>query len=251
MTSGAAAGDAVCARPDESGRTAAGGERQSPRSPWSSVTQRAAGEPVAANGAQAAGSRHAGGETRRDRQTELQIDLQSDSQTNLQADSKADSKADSQTDSQTDSQRSSQAASLAGSQTDSRNAALPPADRLTAFGWPAIRDPLEVEAGHPRGFWITRNEWSALGAEQCPDARWMLLPRLAWLAPRAIDDASAARGQNALLDADAMLARAAELPGPALVAALVRGRDAVWRETVRGFIVPDDWPARAAAFAGR
>ncbi|KVE33832.1 DUF1853 family protein [Burkholderia sp. TSV86] len=122
---------------------------------------------------------------------------------------------------------------------------------LTAFGWPAIRDPLEVEAGHPRGFWITRDEWPAFGAEQCPDARWMLLPRLAWLAPRVIDDASAACGQNALLDADAMLAQAAELPGPALVAGLVRDHDAVWRETVRGFIVPDGWPERAAAFAGR
>ncbi|AOJ01560.1 MULTISPECIES: DUF1853 family protein [Burkholderia] len=116
----------------------------------------------------------------------------------------------------------------------------------------AIADPPEIDVDHPRGFWVTRDAWPAFAdAQRGRDVAWAALPRLAWLAPRAIDDATATQGPGALLAADAVLAQVAGQPGPSLVAALARDDDAVWRETVRGFIVPDDWPERAAAFAAR
>lgn len=113
----------------------------------------------------------------------------------------------------------------------------------------AIVDPPEVDADHPRGFWVTRDAWPAFADAQRQGAAWMALPRLAWLAPRTIDDAAARRGPGALVSADAVFAEVAGQPGPSLVAALTRGDDGTWHETARGFIVPDDWPQRAAAFA--
>ncbi|WP_063533268.1 DUF1853 family protein [Burkholderia sp. MSMB1589WGS] len=115
----------------------------------------------------------------------------------------------------------------------------------------AIADPPEVDADHPRGFWITREAWPAFAPAARQDAAWIVLPRLAWLAPRAIGDADVACGRCTLLAPQAVLDEVARLPGPSLVAALARDADAVWRETARGFIVPDDWPQRAIAFAAR
>ncbi|AHI65917.1 DUF1853 family protein [Burkholderia thailandensis] len=123
-------------------------------------------------------------------------------------------------------------------------------DDVNASG--AIVDPPEVDADHPRGFWITREAWPKFArAAARRDAAWIMLPRLAWLAPRAIDDADVACGRCTLLTPAAALDEAARQPGPSLVAALVRDADSVWRETSRGFIVPDDWPQRAIAFAAR
>ncbi|MBL3967398.1 DUF1853 domain-containing protein, partial [Burkholderia sp. KCJ3K979] len=54
------------------------------------------------------------------------------------------------------------------------------------------------------------------------------------------------------------LASALELPAvlatrqtPDLIAIHEKGGDGTWRETARGFVVPDDWPARAQAFAAQ
>ncbi|MDR5661325.1 DUF1853 domain-containing protein, partial [Burkholderia cenocepacia] len=54
------------------------------------------------------------------------------------------------------------------------------------------------------------------------------------------------------------LARALALPpvlatrqAPDLIAVHEKGSDGTWRETARGFVVPDDWPVRAQAFAAQ
>lgn len=116
---------------------------------------------------------------------------------------------------------------------------------------PAVR---AVDAAHHRGFWVTRSDWPAFCA-RCAGARWAALPRLAWLAPRpavANEDVDAAG-----LSAFGVLAE--QLPpqsGPAMVAAFERAPAALglgglgrWRETQRGFVVPDEWPQQAKAFA--
>jgi len=136
------------------------------------------------------------------------------------------------------------------------------------------RDPAELAPGHPRGWWVTRENWPGF-ADAYPAAGWSVLPRLAWLAPRwlageggrdeAADDATAtlARDVDQTGASQAVASHAAiappaaphtlfERPGrpgePVMVAAF-RADDGGYRELSRGFIVPDDWPARARVFA--
>ncbi len=111
--------------------------------------------------------------------------------------------------------------------------------------------PAELDAAHPRGFWATRGEFPALAAREPAVTRWMVLPRLAWLAPRRIGpDAIDAAAGLGLGDAPALLDAVIARDAPTLVAALVEGEDGAWRETRRGFIVDDGWPQRAQALAG-
>jgi hypothetical protein len=106
--------------------------------------------------------------------------------------------------------------------------------------------PPAIDPSHARGWWIARADWPRLAARQA-DA-WVVLPRLAWLAPRRLtaDRASAA---PELLGSEALIAQLARQSGPTMVAALARDGGAGWLERSRGFVVPDDWPERAFAFA--
>jgi hypothetical protein len=83
---------------------------------------------------------------------------------------------------------------------------------------------------------------------------WAVLPRLAWLAPRRSSKGDGAQVAG-LATAQALADRLAQHDDPTMVAAFVRaeGDDGSpdWRECARGFVVPDDWPERASAFAGR
>ncbi len=110
--------------------------------------------------------------------------------------------------------------------------------------WPPI--PQAVDPSHHRGFWVTRGQWPALCAVR-PDARWAVLPRLSWLAPRPAvsDDDFAAAGLSA---PGALAERLAQHSGPTMVASFERASklSGTWRETSRGFVVPDEWPQRAS-----
>lgn len=111
---------------------------------------------------------------------------------------------------------------------------------------PAMR---AIDPAHHRGFWVTRGDWPALSARSA-GARWAALPRLAWLAPRpavANEDIDEA-GLSAL---PSLAEQVAAQSGPAMVVAYERAAGALgrWRETQRGFVVPDDWPEQAKAFA--
>lgn len=107
----------------------------------------------------------------------------------------------------------------------------------------AERDPVEIDPAHGRGWWSTRADWPEFSGRHA-DA-WMLLPRLEWLAPRVRDAHRAA----SFVSADALAQQLAGQTGPTMVAAFVEQGDGVWIERSRGFIVPDDWPERAQAFA--
>jgi uncharacterized protein len=89
---------------------------------------------------------------------------------------------------------------------------------------------------HCRGFWSSLGEF-----ETEPACRYALLPRLAWLAPARL-------GADQLLDAasvrHALAARLGTGSAPLLLAVMEECEGA-WIETERGFLVPDDWPARA------
>lgn len=106
-----------------------------------------------------------------------------------------------------------------------------------------------VDPAHHRGFWLTRSDWPAL-RETRPGVHWIELPRLAWLAPRpAIANEEVQR--LGLSSGDTLTERLAQQAGPLMVAAFEQEPSALgrWRETERGFVVPDEWPAQARAYA--
>ncbi|WDD93752.1 DUF1853 family protein [Burkholderia sp. FERM BP-3421] len=110
-----------------------------------------------------------------------------------------------------------------------------------------VNDPPVLHAGHPRGFWITHADWRAsLQAEARDASRWIVLPRLAWLAPRRIE---AAQAEAEGMHASALLERVSGQAAPSLVAVLGPDAEGAWVERARGFIVPDAWPGQATAFA--
>jgi hypothetical protein len=118
--------------------------------------------------------------------------------------------------------------------------------RALVLGWlfyPAGRAaPIDgIAPLHCRGFWCALAEIKALEADA-----WVVLPRLQWLAPYQGD----ARGAgDTVLSRDGLqeaLGLAFETARAPVLVAAVRQCDGMLVETARGFIVPDDWRARAA-----
>jgi len=93
---------------------------------------------------------------------------------------------------------------------------------------PAV-DGISQEHGH--GFWCTPT--------QLPAQRYVVLPRLQWLAPF--------KGREvAVLEVDTLRAQLSDLAQPVMVATVdhVEGWEV---ERTRGFVVPHDWTQQAAA----
>lgn len=91
-----------------------------------------------------------------------------------------------------------------------------------------------ISAQHCRGFWCALAEVAALDAD-----RFVVLPRMQWLAPYRGD------GGDAVMRKEDLQAALAGAEMPSLVAAVrEEGGDII--ETARGFIVPDTWRDRAA-----
>jgi len=120
-----------------------------------------------------------------------------------------------------------------------------------------VEDAPELAADHGRGWWVTRSAWPAFAQGEAA-AGWSVLPRLAWLAPRRLtgepsgpEDSAVAASTAVASPADpATLIDTLVRPhDPVLVAAFKADAAGGYREQSRGFIVPDDWPARAAAFS--
>ncbi|WP_460902680.1 DUF1853 family protein [Paraburkholderia jirisanensis] len=116
-------------------------------------------------------------------------------------------------------------------------------------GWLFYRDnempeePPQIAPSHGRGWWTTRAAWPAFAAAQA--GAWIVLPRLQWLSRgrRAHTDTT-----TPWLDIAALAGQLATHTGPTMVASFVE-TGGQWLEHSRGFVVPDDWPTRAQAFA--
>jgi hypothetical protein len=94
-----------------------------------------------------------------------------------------------------------------------------------------------ISPEHCRGFWMPVAQLPALAGEH-----YAIMPRLQWLAPLKV--AADAAMDRAALQA-ALAAQMAAAPAPVMVAVL--RQEGEWMvEQRRGFIVPDDWRARAA-----
>ena len=97
---------------------------------------------------------------------------------------------------------------------------------------------------HCRGFWCALAEVGTLDADA-----WVVLPRLQWLAPyQEPAQESAPETALSVLTRDglqAALARHFDSAGAPVLVAAVGRCEGVLAEIARGFIVPDDWRARA------
>jgi hypothetical protein len=117
----------------------------------------------------------------------------------------------------------------------------------------ASPEPAELAPRHLRGWWVTHEDWPAFVAAHS-SAGWSALPRLDWLAPRRLagaGDTSPVHARDSIAPPTtphALFEQLARPDEPVMVAAFVADEDG-YRECSRGFIVPDDWPARARAFA--
>lgn len=101
-----------------------------------------------------------------------------------------------------------------------------------------------ISQPHCNGFWMTTRQ-----AENLQGERFVIMPRLHWLAPLKAPADGAALNREELLAAlgDQM----AQVSAPVMVAVMREAEDRVgekaWLvERRRGFIVPDDWRAQAA-----
>lgn len=98
-----------------------------------------------------------------------------------------------------------------------------------------------VASAHCHGFWceskVFREDLHGAGMSCC----YAILPRLAWLAPVRMAHAGTLDASTLLQELSAHFEKDVM---PVMVALLVE-QDGSWRETRRGFIVPDDWRARA------
>jgi hypothetical protein len=96
-----------------------------------------------------------------------------------------------------------------------------------------------ISAGHCRGFWCALSELAQMDAD-----RFLILPRLEWLAPFRASSATWMLDRAQLM---AELADHFENSGTPVLVAVVREEHGSIIETERGFIVPDDWRERAGA----
>lgn len=101
---------------------------------------------------------------------------------------------------------------------------------------PAPARPEGISKAHCRGFWRALAEFDAAAAD-----RFVLLPRLDWLAPARSAGDSVVHGDALREEVQACFSQATT---PVLIARLneVAGE---FLEVDRGFIVPDDWSERA------
>jgi uncharacterized protein len=105
----------------------------------------------------------------------------------------------------------------------------------------------EIGDDHLRGWWLTASEWREASANIAGDERaWVVQPRMAWLASRRLDVSIA---ETLASESTAIRTRLEGTLAPTMLAAYVRDGAGSWVEESRGFIVPDDWPETARAFA--
>jgi hypothetical protein len=125
--------------------------------------------------------------------------------------------------------------------------------QLFVKGWLFYRhgetpaDAVELDPAHGRGWWVTRSEWPDFAAAHAQ--HWRVLPRLEWLAPRRYGQDAEQTASRALIDPLALTARSAQPTGPTMIAALAEDAAGNLVERSRGFVVPDEWPEQAQAYA--
>lgn len=109
----------------------------------------------------------------------------------------------------------------------------------------AIQAIAGIAHGHCAGFWCPLADLS-----DRPERDWVILPRMQWLAPYRLQQGVLPISAPALADALASIFETAR--APVMVASMMASNETgAMVEHSRGFIVPDDWDARARAWQCR
>lgn len=95
-----------------------------------------------------------------------------------------------------------------------------------------------ISASHQSGWWLRHNE--DVLPQTSADSRWIIPPRLRWLAPaRLTDDAIVMTSATLAAALDAHFSTSSEA---VQVIELIHEATGGWRETARGFVVCNSWP---------
>lgn len=98
--------------------------------------------------------------------------------------------------------------------------------------------PQGISSAHCRGFWCEQEELDVPA-----DRRYLILPRLSWLAPART---TVAQSQTRAQIEETLLRHFSQAATPVLIAVL-EAQGETMLETDRGFVVPNDWRNRAEA----
>lgn len=100
--------------------------------------------------------------------------------------------------------------------------------------------PPDISPHYLGGWWCYARERNTIPQREA-DNRWLSLSRLHWLSPVYNKEKSPGLTRDECMEMlkghfDGSLK-------PLLLSEIQPGRDGIWRECARGFVVPDDWPA--------
>jgi len=101
--------------------------------------------------------------------------------------------------------------------------------------------PMDISPEHLTGWWCHFSEREAL-LQRTATNRWLSLSRLHWLSTVYNREEAPGLAPEACLKLVESHFKGSEKP--LLLAELEQGRDGIWRECNRGFIVADHWPAQ-------
>lgn len=97
-----------------------------------------------------------------------------------------------------------------------------------------------ISPGHSKGWWSRINKFELPDYEA--DDRWLVLPRLEWLAPKVVhqeQDSGMMDIQQLIDNLEQHFDRGRE---SLLLAQMVKGENSCWYEKTRGFVVSSVWP---------
>ncbi len=100
--------------------------------------------------------------------------------------------------------------------------------------------PETIAPGHLTGWWTSVNQFELPDHE--PDHRWVVLPRLEWLAPKIITEEQGSKLMDTQQVRDLVEKHFDRAQHPLLLAQMVEGENACWEEKSRGFVVGTAWP---------
>lgn len=104
----------------------------------------------------------------------------------------------------------------------------------------ALPLPEGISPHHLAGWWCYASEHNTI-PQRYEENRWLSLPRLHWLSP--VFNKARVPGMSRDECLEMLNAHFNGSQKPLLLSEIERGRDGIWRERARGFVVADDWPA--------
>lgn len=100
--------------------------------------------------------------------------------------------------------------------------------------------PDTIAPGHLKGWWTKINTFAL--PDHSKSDRWLVLPRLEWLAPKLVQQEQASNLMDTKQVIEYLRQHFGHRQQPLLLAQMVRGENTTWQEKSRGFVVSSAWP---------